>query len=259
MYLSQLLVDTGQNPDRPRPGRLWLRNIYHVHQRLLMAFPSSERRKVDPLFLQAFARDAFACPRILFRIDDSLHTQGGRAVILVQSDMEPDWAYAFQNAGVLLAAPPQTRIYEPEFAVGQHLRFRVLMNLSKKGKATSNGVSLRKTREATDAHGRPKNQGKRVALTWATDQRPEEAIVPWFEAKAAAAGFEPRQCALVKLGWVLGHRSKGESMRFRSALLEGTLCVSDADLFGGAQRSGLGAAKAFGFGLLSVAFATGPS
>ncbi len=40
MYLSSLLIDVGDNPDRPRPGRLWLRNLYHVHQRLCMAFPS---------------------------------------------------------------------------------------------------------------------------------------------------------------------------------------------------------------------------
>ena len=50
MYLSCLLIDVGDDPDRPRPGRTWLRNIYHVHQRLCMAFPSRERMEADPPF-----------------------------------------------------------------------------------------------------------------------------------------------------------------------------------------------------------------
>ena len=48
MYQSTLMINIGDNPDRPRPGRLWLRNIYHVHQRLWMAFPTSQQRADDP-------------------------------------------------------------------------------------------------------------------------------------------------------------------------------------------------------------------
>ena len=47
MYLSCLLIDVGDNPDRPRPGRLWLRNLYHVHQRLCMAFPSARKTRTS--------------------------------------------------------------------------------------------------------------------------------------------------------------------------------------------------------------------
>ena len=41
VYLSRLMIDIGNDPTRERPGRLWLRNLYHVHQRLCMAFPSA--------------------------------------------------------------------------------------------------------------------------------------------------------------------------------------------------------------------------
>ena len=54
IYLSQLLIDTGGNPDRPRPGRLWLNNVYNIHRRLSMAFPLRQRRDGDPKFLQPF-------------------------------------------------------------------------------------------------------------------------------------------------------------------------------------------------------------
>ena len=59
MYLSCLLINVGDNPDHPRPGRLWLRNLYHVHQRLCMAFPSASRKADDPDFLRPFKPEDF--------------------------------------------------------------------------------------------------------------------------------------------------------------------------------------------------------
>lgn len=113
MYRSCLLIDVGNNPDRPRPGRSWLRNRYHVHQRLCMAFPSASRKAEDVDFLKPFNPDMFGNGRVgekrsvdagfLFHIDS---LPNGRAVIIVQSAIEPDWNYAFHNANHLLAAPP---------------------------------------------------------------------------------------------------------------------------------------------------------
>ncbi len=42
MYHSHLLINVGDNPDRPDWNicRRWLRNLYRVHQRLCMAFPA---------------------------------------------------------------------------------------------------------------------------------------------------------------------------------------------------------------------------
>ena len=59
MYLSILLINAGSNPDRPRPGRLWLRNLYYVHQRLCMAFPSAYRKNNDEHFLKRFKPEDF--------------------------------------------------------------------------------------------------------------------------------------------------------------------------------------------------------
>jgi len=267
MYMSHLMIDIGDNPDRPRPGRLWLRDVYHVHQRLCMAFPSEARVKRDVEFLQPFQEDDFPLLRnpdvkpedprhsFLFRIDTGIQ-DGARTVILVQSALKPDWDYAFQNAR-FLAADPEWKEYAPTFEVGQELRFRIRINLSKKSK------DLRNTREETDAYGRPKSQSKRVAVTWDKDQKPDEAIRAWFGAKAVRNGFALDNFQLVHLGWVSGYRGKtkvpsGEDrpkhkMRFRSALIEGTLAVTDAPCFSQAVASGIGSAKAFGFGLLSLA------
>ena len=250
MFLSQLLIDVGQNPDRPRPGRLWLRNIYHVHQRLSMAFPSARRREDDPWFLQPWTADDFQPARFLFRIDNARDPQSPRAVILVLSELEPDWDYAFQNSP-FLAAPPQTRPYAPALATGQRLRYRIRINLSHKKNAEHRGAV-----KGHDAQGRPRTQGKRIALTWDEGQQPIDVIAPWFARKAQRCGFEPDQCRLLRLGWVRGRptgRRDQDPMRFRDALLEGTLTVTDAEAFAQTLRHGLGSAKAFGFGLLSIA------
>ena len=151
MYLSQLLIDTGGNPDRPRPGRKWLRNVYHVHQRLCMAFPTPERVDADPHFLQPFDEADFpklrhpghvsGAPRpgFLFRVDTAVQEHAPRTIILIQSETKPDWDYAFQNARMFLAAPPQVRDYSPIFSEGQMLRFRIRANLSRKTKMKTRG------------------------------------------------------------------------------------------------------------------------
>ncbi|HNR36195.1 MAG TPA: type I-E CRISPR-associated protein Cas6/Cse3/CasE [Candidatus Hydrogenedentes bacterium] len=266
MFLSHLLIDTGGNPDRPRPGRKWLRNVYHVHQRLCMAFPSNMRVQDDPEFLKPFKGEDFplrgnanADPRnprhsFLFRIDNGIESDAPRAIILVQSELKPNWDYAFHNARVFLAADPETREYNPAFTTGDTLRFRIRINLSKKIQSNREGIDLRKPRVGIDAKGRQKDQSKRVALTWNDDQKPEDVIVPWFAEKGAKRGFEVKGAALLQLGWSSGFTAEKEKgMKFRSALLEGTLAVANPVLFSQTLASGIGAAKAFGFGLLSVA------
>jgi len=252
MYLSHLLIDVGSNPDRPRPGRLWLRNIYHVHQRLSMAFPTSMPRDENG--------------RFLFRIDNSTKDDSPRAIILVQSDLPPDWDYAFHNARMLLAAPPERKEFNPTFLGGENFRFRIRINLSKKSKTSNDGADLQRPREGTDAKGRPRSQSKRVALTWKREEgeQPDEMIQEWFASKAKGCGFSLRDFRLLHLGWVLAYRPKAKrgrtearesdrQLRFRSALLEGVLEVTNATDFAKAVFSGIGSAKAFGFGLLSVA------
>ncbi len=266
MYLSHLMIDVGNDPDRPRPGRLWLRDIYQVHQRLLMAFPTYQQRASDPHFLRPFDPNGFERPRLLFRVDSSLEDEAPHAIILVQSQSKPDWDYAFHNARMLLAAEPETRDYNPVFPAGEELRFRIRINLTRKSKRSADGTDLQKHREETDAKGRSRSQSKRVAVTWKSEEgeRPDQVVQEWVGSKAGRCGFSLRDFHLLHLGWVIGYRSKarrersmgdysGRQLRFRSALLEGTLAITDAPAFAQTVASGIGSAKAFGFGLLSVA------
>jgi len=255
MYLSCLLIDVGDNPDRPRPGRLWLRNIYHVHQRLCMAFPSAPRRADDADFLEPFDPQHFGAGQVhvvrgshagfLFRIDPK---PGGRAVIVVQSAVRPDWEYAFRNAGYLLACAPQAKQFHPSFQVNQRLRFRLVANPTKKI------GTLSKDERQAKKEGR---NGSRVPV------RPEQ-LHEWLARRAALAGFLVEQDAVsIQPGYVYVKKPNGDgshddgkkpnSGRRRSVRYEGTLTVTDPATFKNALVRGIGPAKAFGFGLLSVA------
>ena len=239
MYQSLLMIELGRNPDHPRPGRLWLRNRYHVHQRLCMAFPSALRKSVDGEFLKPFVPGDFAGGQIhverdedsgfLFRIDAF---PNARAMIVVQSAAEPDWNYAFHNAGYLLAAAPEVKAFEPRFAEGQQFRFRLAAN-----------PTPRLRRNSPDA--REESVGKRVPVA--------RTSISAGSPEGESAGFFHQRCIhypSVKLR--LYEQEEGRGNVSCCVLFEGVLQVTDSDAFGKASTQGIGSGKAFGFGLLSL-------
>jgi CRISPR system Cascade subunit CasE len=240
MFLSCLLVDTGENPDRPRPGRLWLRNLYRVHQRLCMGFPSAVRVAEDDLFLQPFRSEDFSDGQIhvardsnggfLYRVDPR---PPGRAVILVQSAIEPDWSYAFRNAKHLLASDPQVRVWNPSFSAGMRLCFRLQANTIRRLKSSE-----------------PNQLGPRVSIP-----PTPEAMQDWLSRRAEIAGFQVDALTAAVPGFEYVNKSvtENQGIRFRSVRYEGSLTVVEAEKFRQAVESGIGPAKSFGFGLLSVA------
>ncbi len=271
MYLSQLLIDTGGNPDRPRPGRKWLGNIYNVHRRLCMAFPQFKRDD-DPNFLQPFDPGQYKHPDrpFLFRVDNNINGDASRAFIIVQSELPPDWEWCFHNAPDFLAAPPQIREYDPNFTAGQLLRFRIRINPSVKRVDAKKEEKIKCDKaEKQEEYAQPK-QNKRVAFTWDSETTPDDAMADWFIAKSSGKGFTPQKTELLQLSWVYGSKpypvnvqpkQNGQGywreheyhqMRYRSALMEGFLCVDEPHLFLESLRGGIGSARSMGFGLLSV-------
>jgi len=265
MHLSSLLIDVGDNPDRPRPGRLWLRNLYHVHQRLCMAFPSDPRLQRDPNFLAPYDPCDFPEQRhladkskkeldshilsqvhakrnqdsgFLFRIDP---LPGGRAVILVQSSLKPEWNYAFHNAGYLLAAPPEVKSFDLYFTRGQSLRFRLVANPTK-----------RLSRHSLEADGQPVKEasiGKRVPV-------PNDQLFDWLARRAEPAGFSVKEdCTQVQPGYIYVNKKKtkdDKGQRLRSVRYDGILKVTDSARIQEAIIHGIGPGKAYGLGLLSL-------
>ena len=240
MYLTSLLINTGDNPDRPRPGRLWLRNLYRVHQRLCMAFPSREQKEGDPEFLKSFDPAGFQHVHgqrtgeqaFLFRIDP---LPAGRAMIIVQSAARPDWDYAFQNAGYLLAGPPQVKEFAPDFQDSRLYRFRLLANATRK-------IDTKTREDGT------KSNGNRVPVS-------AEKLKEWLQARGARCGFHIHENDLdVQTGYLNASTGNDDTYkRFFYARYEGLLQATDATALRQAVTSGVGPAKGFGFGLLSIA------
>jgi CRISPR system Cascade subunit CasE len=249
-----------------------------------MAFPAANpnKRKDDPHWLKPYRPEDFPetrhladkpskevpteglrqvhSPRdtnsgFLFRVDSQ---PGGRVVIPVLSATKPDWDYAFGlkpglldprtgrpigNAGFLLAAPPsEPRPVNLAFTAGTKFRFRLLANPTKKVHELPAG-SYRK--ESLTPNGR------RVPV-----QCTDEALRGWLDERAAHIGFRVEVSPLlIQPGYVYLNKTRvpGNGQRLRSARYEGILEVTDPAAFAAAIATGIGPAKAFGFGLLSVA------
>ncbi|GMV67487.1 MAG: hypothetical protein AMXMBFR75_32770 [Candidatus Hinthialibacteria bacterium] len=250
MFISCLLIDVGSNPDRPRPGRLWLRNVYRVHQRLCMAFPSNSRKAEDENFLKPYSPADFAANDVhverggdsgfLFRIDPR---PGGNAAILVLSAKKPEWEYAFKNAQYLLAAPlDDPKPLRIDLPAGSLWRFRLQANPVYRARSSS-----------LDRQGQPIGEkwiGKRLPVP-----SDDESLHNWLRRRSESCGFQLVEINSIQSGYVYftkAHTS-GEGQRLRSARYEGVLRVTESNLFLKTLSHGIGPAKAFGFGLLSIA------
>lgn len=192
-----------------------LANPYELHRTIMHAFP-------DTLSPQE---------RILYRLET--HRQPPFLVLLVQSHLAPNWAALPQNN--YLVVPPQTKTFDPSFEPGQQLAFRLLANPTKRLKS-----------ETAD------QPGKRVALLTSEDQQ------QWLLRKAQQNGFNVLSVSIVDLDHQLAHKQSSSSQQshritHRAIRFEGVLQVTNQQLFEQAIRNGIGSAKGFGFGLLSIA------
>jgi CRISPR system Cascade subunit CasE len=283
MFLSLLHVNVGDDPDRPQPGRLWLRDVYRVHQRLWMAFPDAERRAEDPFFLGRWDGPSIASPKpkrreagFLFRIE-----RDGMPRILVQSAQRPDWEYAFQNAPYLLHSDPQVREFDPAPRRDQAYRFRLLANVVlRKGVPHPNG-SMRTTRAGLTIPRR-----RRTEIVVCPEPIPEKLPMdPLERTRILLARWDPWRKWLDQIGGSHGFRvderaspllmegvhvsvrnpdkgrghsnqEKPTDKRYNAGLFNGVLVCTDSDRLRDALVDGIGSGKAFGFGLLSTAAAS---
>src|SRR5262249_44669039 len=122
MFLSRLCLN-----GRSRQVRRDLAQPYEMHRTLWRGFPAH-----DP-------------GRILFRVDSD--RTGMRPAVLVQSDNRPEWEALEELGSDYLLAPPDFKAFEPSFAAGQRLRFRLRANPTKKVGSLSKSARLTGERE----------------------------------------------------------------------------------------------------------------
>lgn len=237
MYLSYLQL----NP-RHRGARQCLADAHDLHRTIMQAFPQMpEETNVSP-------RQHFG---VLHRVET--HPRRDEIGIIVQSRAEPDWSQiemAFFNAWP--RCKPIDRTLD-SIEDGQLLAFRLRANPTK-----------RVRREHDDPEGKWK--GKRIALTVERDPDTGEVIkdadqvrTEWLQRKAHQGGFElaptPSAPGVPDVRVIPEDRvfGSGRGKVFWPVLYEGHLHVSDRERFVATLQEGIGPAKAFGFGLLSLA------
>jgi len=221
MYLTRLFLDPAS-----RSVRFDLANPEGLHKTVMRLFPDD---------LGPEARKAHA---VLHRLDEGLD---GRLMLLVQSRSQPrvekllpgylvdlalDPDLAFSGVG----ANPSVRDVAPERAamqVGDRFIFRLKANTTKK-------VGTKSGPDGERVHGH------RVPV------RGDDACLEWLARHAEAAGFEFSGVR------VRAQEARGRDVRLAGAVFDGSLAVRNLAEFHSALASGIGPAKAFGFGLLSL-------
>lgn len=249
LYHSHLLINVGDNPDRPDWNicRRWLRNLYRVHQRLCMAFPSTapaenEREAVycrsfrdgelpmlhelpaeaDGDVHQARTDDA----GFLFRIDYPVDAERGgrRPVIIVQSANEPDWRLAF---GLSLEAgddPDAIRVDDRKRPVGNAGYLLAAPPQAKEVSIDLDGDTLALGCPKQNYRIRPgdlvrfrlrANPTRKVQDGSPNGKRKRVKPTPedhadWLARKLGAAADSPPQIYTFVPGWAYGWRTKHE-------------------------------------------------
>jgi CRISPR system Cascade subunit CasE len=176
--------------------------------------------------LRAFPKETTGGPvRILFRLDTDSET--GNMSVLVQSDRRPVWAQ-FNNSGSPVSER-KCKEYNPQFSSGQVLRFRLRANPTKRMNET----------------------GKRQGILR------EEEQLEWLRNKGLKGGYE--LISATALNERFAKDKKTDSLKVKrditllSVKFDGVLRVTDPRAFRVTLESGIGSAKGFGFGLLSIA------
>jgi CRISPR system Cascade subunit CasE len=242
IFLSQLLLD-------PMSRRVQneLRSPYEMHRTLCHAFPG-------------LSDEEWKNARVLFRVDDDRNI----LMLLVQSKLAPDWnAFASRLNGRYLLGEPRAKAWEPHFHEGQRLRFRLQANPTmalNTGKDAKRGARCGLYREAERLdwlRARGKQSGFALPLFEETLRASEQApLVFRGREHRADLKLELPVCELRDLNDGRSFPIAGRANQFSAARFDGELRVVNPQALGEAVESGIGKARGFGFGLLSVAPAT---
>lgn len=237
IFLSRLQLDP-----LSRRAQAELARPYEMHRTLCHAFPH-------------LAGDEWTAARVLFRVDDD----GGRLLLLVQSKSEPDW-HAFARHlrdSRYLIAPPQVKEWQPQFRVGQTLRFRLTANPTFRPKKEdgSDGErrGLYREHERLDWLARQSTRcGFVLPRVRTTMKRNGEPLI--FRGHShSELMLDLPSCQVIDLNDGRRFPLSDRKIQFSAARFDGVLQVSNIALFAHALENGIGSAKGFGFGLLSVA------
>lgn len=231
MFLSQLTLNS-RNTDVHRD----LASPYEMHRTLMRAFPN---------------KDSGGAGRVLFRVE-SPRDEDAEPTVIVQSERQPNWTDLQDKQYAVVNGPKRIDYSAGKNGVhsatdaaqiinGDRFRFRLVANPTVKRKVEG------------------RKNGRRDACVT------EEQQYAWLVRKGEASGFrlatietdddrEVPNVTVKPTGRITTHRSKDKrTLSHHGVRFDGILRVTDAAKFAETLAAGIGSAKAFGFGLLSIA------
>ncbi|MCH7230515.1 type I-E CRISPR-associated protein Cas6/Cse3/CasE [Glycomyces sp. L485] len=221
MYLTRFRFNTAR-----MGARRVMASPQKLHAAVLHGFPEPERLATDEA-------------RILWRLDrDSRHS----ALLYIASPEEPDLTHLVEQAGWPVrgfAEGWDTRPYDKlleTLGAGQQWAFRL----------TANPVH--------HVHLRPGKQGQRLAHVTVAQQ------LQWLLDRCSARGFSiadkhdgDLNVEVRDRSWLRFSKDGGPPVDLRVATFEGVLQIEDPDTMRRTLVTGIGKAKAYGCGMLTLA------
>lgn len=241
LYLSRLLL----NPTS-RQVQSEIFSPYEMHRTIMRAFPESgedPRNRHD----------------VLFRVDQGL--RNGCLLLYVQSSTQPNWRFLEEKERYL--------DHSSQLPAASCREILPLLRALTPGRVLSFRLRANPTRRVWNKED--PLHGKRVGLFKEKDQvewllrKGRERIpgIPGGFEVLTKDGYDSSDNAptLLRLavnpeGMVYGRKrgqGEGHAMKHHSVVFEGQLRVTDPEFFVQTMRQGIGAGKAFGFGLLTLA------
>lgn len=212
--------------------------------RQLITSPYRTHAAVESAFPPGSVRDGEE-GRILWRLDTL--SQDHSVWLYVVSPQAPDFTHIIEQAGWPMQVQWESKDYTPllsHIVVGQQWQFRLRAN------------PVRKAR--VDKGRRPKPNGGGIVGTiqgYVTVEQQRD----WLIARSGANGFEILSDDTGDPSVIVSQRHRerfkrdGQMVTLATAVFDGRLTVTDADLFRNALCHGIGRAKGFGCGLMTVA------
>lgn len=235
-FLSRIWI----NPRR-KQGQRFLRDPQVVHAAVLAGLPNQPVNE-----------------RVLWRMD---FDQPLRPALIVQTESQPSWEHIVEQASWTSADDPEDPLatvrpyadFLRDFEEGDEFAFRLTANPMK---------SLPPVHRGPDVTDRPP-RSPRVVLATAAQQ------TAWLDERSSRLGFavpdssvsslmedervpEIRITRTEKKNFTRG-KSTGRGVTLRMVTFEGRLSIDDPDRFREALLSGIGPAKAYGCGLMTLA------
>lgn len=196
------------------------------------------------------------------------HSNPHQPHLLVLTESRPDWNHITEQAGWSQAEGEHfvIRDYEPLFAhlaIGREFAFKLTANTVQNTNNPIKPTTAQAERIAADPKTRGQRLGHRTAahqLAWLqTRQQRCGFAIPELELPLGEPGNDPIRVPNVRIvgrelvRFKKGAARTGSQVSLSTATFEGVLAVTDTEALRTALLTGIGPAKAYGCGLLTLA------